>query len=201
MIPGKWNRQVHGISLGTCMVSSSSASVIAGHGRLQDKETFSENTRSTGVQLMGCDYFYDGCQKDFVQQQNCYRFIRSCFAAKGEVVEITPKLISGECHSVHISDLKPMAADDVEADIEVVNRVVTDGSSRAQVISLEKHRDLAYFGIVPWSINYIRSELDTESDYYYEEPRLQFVFHSPSGELCTVMLREWFPSREAWRST
>jgi hypothetical protein len=63
-----------------------------------------------------------------------------------------------------------------------------------EVVDIESHSSLPYFGIVPWSLD------DLRNDPTNMGARSHFVFHRPTGELCSITMRHWFRSPDEWQN-
>lgn len=138
---------------------------------------------------MGCDIFYEGSQRDPRIQEECIRFLRYCFDRP--YIEVGAKTCSNPClvvHRVKVRDgERPAALPRSEA---VIDRKISHG----EVIDIETHPTLPYFGIVPWSLE------DLQDDPTNMGVRSHFVFQRPAGQLCSITMRDWFRSHDEWKN-
>jgi hypothetical protein len=139
---------------------------------------------------MGSDIFYHGRQLDSSMQENLIDFLSVYFQPDG-FVKVTESLYLKPCIVAHIWDADIFLTTPENKSILLKETI---SSASKKFIQVEKHPALPYFGIIPWTMEQLCN--NHESDIWQ---RLHFVFHRPTGHLCRIAMREWFNSLEEWR--
>lgn len=62
-----------------------------------------------------------------------------------------------------------------------------------QIVEVRRYPWFPYIGFVPWDREFLRQNTDNLG------LRAHFIFDRHTGELCTLMLAEYFPSNVEWR--